>query len=28
MRKISEKFGRREGEFLIKKGYEKGGGSL
>ena len=27
-RKISEKFGRGEGEFLIKKGYEKGGGSL
>ncbi|UZD37436.1 glycosyltransferase [Capnocytophaga ochracea] len=28
LRKETEKFGRGEGEFLIKKGYEKGGGSL
>nr|WP_143713251.1 glycosyltransferase [Capnocytophaga ochracea] len=27
-RKISERFGRGEGGFLVKKGYEKGGGSL
>ena len=27
-RKISEKFVRREGEVLAKKGYKEGGGSL
>jgi len=27
-RKETEKFGRREGEILVKKGYEKGGVSL
>ena len=27
-RKETKKFGRREGEVLVKKGYEKGGGSL
>nr|WP_289013164.1 glycosyltransferase [uncultured Capnocytophaga sp.] len=27
-RKISERFGRGEGEVLAKKGYEKGGVSL
>ena len=27
-RKISEKFGRREGEILAKKGYKEGGVSL
>ncbi|WP_410500907.1 glycosyltransferase [Capnocytophaga ochracea] len=28
MRKISEKFGREEGEFLMKKGCKMGGVSL
>ena len=27
-RKKTEKFGRGEGGFLMKKGFEKGGGSL
>ena len=27
-RKISEKFGRGEGGFLMKKGYKEGGGRL
>jgi len=28
IRKETEKFGRREGGFLMKKGYEEGGVSL
>jgi len=28
IRKISKKFGREEGGFLMKKGCEEGGGSL
>ncbi|ALC97063.1 glycosyltransferase [Capnocytophaga sp. oral taxon 323] len=28
VRKETEMFGRGEGGFLMKKGYEKGGGSL